>query len=99
MENIGSKYIMLPCIDWDEIDWDKDNGVFIDKVKPTRTKLTEASRERELIRKRINEEIDSVAETTNNSIVEVTTTAQEKPTTTNGRQSTTAGQVWKFLVI
>ena len=36
---------MLPL--WDEIDWDKDNGVFINKVKLS--KLLLATREREAV--------------------------------------------------
>ena len=45
---------MLPNIDWDEIDWDKDNGVFINKVKLS--KLLLATREREAINEKTSSE-------------------------------------------
>ncbi|KKK52205.1 hypothetical protein LCGC14_3107270 [marine sediment metagenome] len=83
---------MLPNIDWDEIDWDKDNGVFINKVKPTYTKLSKASRERELVKERVNDETptttipDSTTTSVNRSTI---TTNNEVTTTTNGGQSTT----------
>ena len=77
---------MLPNIDWNEIDWDKDNGIFIDKVKLS--KLSLATREREAV----NDETPTttIPDSTTTSVRKSTTTTNNKiTTTTNGGQSTT----------